>query len=190
MKKRSDQSELTSWIRTYTRDLISWAFHKTSDLQTAEDLVQDTFVVAAETLAAFRNESHPKTWLIGILNNKISEHFKYRARHATVNLDNDRTVGEFFDDRGHWKNEYAPHEWEETSGHLLDDEEFNRIFQRCLGRLPSQWFACLSMKYLEEKDPKKVCQELAISPTNYWQIVHRAKLQLRDCLEKHWFEKE
>jgi hypothetical protein len=41
-----------------------------------------------------------------------------------------------------------------------------------------------------EKKTEIICQELELSTTNYWQIIHRAKLQLRHCLENKWFRKE
>ena len=41
-------------------------------------------------------------------------------------------------------------------------------------------------KYLAEKDAKEICQELGVSTTNFWQIIHRAKLQLRACVNKNW----
>jgi hypothetical protein len=28
---------------------------------------------------------------------------------------------------------------------------------------------------------------LGLSSTYYWQLVHRAKLKLRDCIQKNWF---
>jgi len=56
-------------------------------------------------------------------------------------------------------------------------------------KLPGQWNASLVLKYIEEKESAKVCQELQISQTNYWQILHRAKLHLRKCIELNWFSK-
>ncbi len=32
-----------------------------------------------------------------------------------------------------------------------------------------------------------VCKELAITSTNLWVILHRARALLRACLEKRWF---
>ena len=58
-----------------------------------------------------------------------------------------------------------------------------------MGELPTSWFAAINLKYLEEKKGEIICQELQITPTNFWQILHRAKLQLRKCLEVHWFKK-
>jgi RNA polymerase sigma-70 factor (ECF subfamily) len=36
------------------------------------------------------------------------------------------------------------------------------------------------------KKGEEICQELGITPTNFWQIMHRAKLQLRECIENNW----
>jgi len=40
-----------------------------------------------------------------------------------------------------------------------------------------------------DMESEEICQELEITPTNYWQIMHRAKLQLRECIENNWFNK-
>jgi len=184
-----EKNLFTDWVNKFTGELLSWARHKTSDIQTAEDLVQETFLAAAEKLHTFRNDSEPKTWLYGILNNKISDFYKSQSKkqkHFTV-LTND-TLEQFFDEKEHWRKESAPHEWDADESHLLDNEEFNRIFAECLEELHPQWHACITMKFLEEKSPRVVCQELGISDTNYWQILHRAKLRVRNCLEKNWFQ--
>ena len=41
------------------------------------------------------------------------------------------------------------------------------------------------MRFVEELSAEEICQELGLTSANYWVIVHRAKLQLRCCLEKH-----
>ena len=176
---------LEYWVREYTEDLFSWAYHKTSDIQTAEDLVQETFLAAAEKISLFRNESQPKTWLFGILKNKIAEHFRSRSKQFHIPT-NENWFDQYFEGTG-WNKNAMPHEWEPAGEQLFDNDEFIRIFEQCMKKLPPQWLACITMKYLEEKDPKIVCQELAISTTNYWQVIHRAKLNLRECLEKNWF---
>ena len=41
-------------------------------------------------------------------------------------------------------------------------------------------------KYLTDKNADEICQELEITLSNYWQVVHRAKLLLKKCLEMKW----
>jgi RNA polymerase sigma-70 factor (ECF subfamily) len=52
---------------------------------------------------------------------------------------------------------------------------------------PKKWNLCVKLKYLSGKRGEEICQELEISTSNYWQIIHRAKLQLRDCVGSNWF---
>ncbi|MFA5834286.1 MAG: sigma-70 family RNA polymerase sigma factor [Bacteroidota bacterium] len=181
---------LETWVKQYTSDLFNWAYYKTSDYQSAEDLVQETFLVAAEKMHNFRNESQPRTWLFGILKNKIAEYFRIKSKTPQVHPNNKESFDRFFNMSDGWNKESLPHEWNFSEEQLFDNTDFNQIFEQCMKKLPVQWFACISMKYLEEKNPKIVCQELEISTTNYWQIIHRAKLQLRECLEHHWFNKQ
>ncbi|WP_010421847.1 RNA polymerase sigma factor [Anaerophaga thermohalophila] len=61
-----DKTQLSKWVNDFTDDLYQRARHKTGDPHLASDLVQDTFMAAAESLEDFRNESSPKTWLFAI----------------------------------------------------------------------------------------------------------------------------
>ena len=141
-------------------------------------------------MSQFRNESDPRTWLFGILNNKIAEHYRQQSKISKVDLGNDRTLDDFFDDQGNWKSTVVSSQWDTNAQNLFDNPLFIKAFQDCLERLPAEWNRCINLKYLEQRKSKAVCQELGITVTNYWQIMHRAKLQLRRCLETNWFEKD
>jgi len=43
------------------------------------------------------------------------------------------------------------------------------------------------MKEIDEMETEDVCNELEITPSNLWVMMHRAKVQLRKCIEKNWF---
>jgi RNA polymerase sigma-70 factor (ECF subfamily) len=38
-----------------------------------------------------------------------------------------------------------------------------------------------------EMSTEEICQELQISTTNCWVLLHRARLALRECLDMNWF---
>ena len=183
-----------SWIKLYTNSLYSWALFKTSNKESAEDLVQDTFLRAYQQLEKFRGDSNPKTWLMAILNNKIAAYYRkqYRSR-AILNEQDSGLPGNgifmiIFDDNDNWKKTEKPLDWEEDETQLLDNKEFNVILTSCLGKLPEHWRSAVNLKFIEQKKGELICQELNIAPTNFWQILHRAKLQLRKCLEVNWFK--
>lgn len=178
--------DLSGWVEDYTADLFSWAFYKVSNEELAKDLVQETFLAAAEKNNAFKGNSSPKTWLFSILNNKIIDYYRKKV-NKTIPYEKEMP-SRFFEPEGDWKEQEKPKNWHlEQEEHLLDNDEFQVILNQCLDALPEKWSLCVKLKYLSEKKGKEICQELEISPSNYWQIVHRAKLQLRDCMDKNWF---
>ena len=175
------------WVDLYSDQLYSWAFFKTSSKETAEDLVQETFMASVQSFEKFESKSNPKTWLFAILNNKIYDYHRINFRKPTVT---DSSLFEiYFDENEVWKKSEKPKEWSEENIHLLDDSEFQTTLQNCLSKLPSNWYSAVQLKFIEEKKGELICQELGIAPTNFWQILHRAKLQLRKCLELHWYKK-
>ncbi len=182
-----------SWVRLYTGSLYSWALFKTSNKEIAEDLVQDTFLTAHQQITGFRGESSPKTWLFAILNNKITAYF--RKKYKLIEVDMARATAakdagifdRLFDNNDRWKDSEKPLSWQADERHLLDDVEFNQVLTSCLGKLPEHWRSAVNLKYIEQKKGELICQELDIAPTNFWQILHRVKLQLRKCLEINWF---
>ena len=38
------------------------------------------------------------------------------------------------------------------------------------------------------RDTDEICKALEISSTNYWVILHRARLQLSSCMKQRWFQ--
>lgn len=184
--------DVSSLVNDYSDALFNWAFHKTSNREVAEDLVQDTFLSAIQHIEKFRGDSNPKTWLLSILNNKIIDYYrKSSKREILVNTDESNgafsATESFFDENGAWSPMAKNSDWG-NDGHLLDDEDFNKIMAFCMDDLPENWRKALSYKYIIDKDPKDICQELNISMSNYWQVIHRAKLLLKKCIEINYFK--
>jgi RNA polymerase sigma-70 factor (ECF subfamily) len=187
MELKNDPTIIKEWVELYSDTMYSWAYHKTSSKETAEDLVQETFMAVIQSINKFEGKSNPKTWLFSILNNKINDYYRSSFRKPMVNDSN--IIERVFDTDGQWKTEERPHLWAEETEHLLDNNEFQDTLGSCMKKLPDNWYAAIHLKYHEDKDSRIICQELQITPTNFWQILHRAKLQLRKCLELYWFKK-
>ncbi len=178
---------LTQWVNDFTEDMYSWAVFKVSDTELAKDLVQDTFLVAAEKISTFKGKSSPKTWLFSILNFKIIDYYRANRKMPFAH-DGDEILSMFFNDNGEWQKNKAPQEWQVDDSNLLDDEEFAEILKMCLELLPEKWNMCVNLKYIMGKSGKQICEQMDISKNNYWQMIHRAKLSLRDCIESKWYK--
>ena len=183
MQKNHDQ--INEWVNTYTEELLSWTMHKISDSESAKDIVQDTFLAVAKSVDQYKLESNPKTWIFSILNNKISDY--YRKKYRQVSKADYDILSSFFTEHGEWIPDKQPQHWQNDEKNLLDDLEFIEILNYCLEHLPHKFNAVIKMKYYSEKKPAEICQELDINSTNMWQMMHRAKLKLRECIENGWF---
>lgn len=181
----------SGWVAAHGDALFSYCVQRVRDRSTAEDLVQETFLGALQGAADFRGDAAERTWLIGILRNKLVDHHRRRARERLSSGADDLTdplVDEAFDHTDHFKRH--PASWSVDGAALADNAEFWQVFQGCLGAMPSRLAAVFSLRVLDEVEPEVVCQELAVTPTNLWVMLHRARARLRTCLEDHWFGKE
>ena len=174
------------WTKNYADYLYSYAVYRVDDAEQARDLVQETFLSALERMEKFEGRSSEKTWLTSILKNKIFD--IYRSRSSGLkNMALCEAYPQFFNDEGgHWKVEFKPKEFTVQDKDALESKEFNQVLQQCLKKLPTLWMDAFRLKFLDFEDPKDICKELNISSGNYWVIIHRAKVNLRACLQKHW----
>lgn len=175
------------WIREYSEPLLNRAYFLLSDREDAKDIVQDVFLSAYTNHEKFKGESSPLTWLMSILYNKVSDRYKqkYKSPIQASNGLND------FNSDGEWMTPEVIKSWpteENSQLSLLDDLSFRKVFYQCLENLPEQWKITIKMCYLGEKKAREICNELNISNSNYWKILQRSRLQLRKCIEKHWFD--
>jgi RNA polymerase sigma-70 factor (ECF subfamily) len=153
----------------------------------AEDAVSETVLAALEKPQAFAGQSQLKTWLIGVLKHKLVDQIRRNSREmSTASTDED---GEDLDDLlfaadGHWRD--APQDWGDPE-HCLRQQDFMRVLEACVDKLPGQQGRLFMMREWLELDTEEICKELSISPTNLWVMLHRARLRLRDCLQAGWF---
>ncbi len=152
----------------------------------AEDAVAETLLAALQKPDAFAGRSNRKTWLIGILRNKIIDQIRLHARECAPSTDEDAIdiEDEVFAANGHFSERAA--DWRPESN--LQQKQFLTIVEACIERLPDQQGRVFLMKEWLELDSDTICKEIDIQPTNLWVLLHRARLRLRECLQRMWFD--
>ncbi|MEZ5197761.1 MAG: sigma-70 family RNA polymerase sigma factor [Bacteroidales bacterium] len=168
--------------------LFSFAITRVNDSHVAEDLVQETSLSAIKSADTFQGKSKASTWSTAILKNKIIDHYRKKVRELhKESIDELQITESYFSADGKWRKNQMPKDWDINYKDSIDQQEFYDIFQKCLGRLKEIQRMAFVMKHMEDLDTDDICKELNITASNYWVIMHRAKLQLRKCMETNWF---
>lgn len=164
--------------------LLSFAMSKIHDLELSKDLVQDTFISAMENLDSFEKRSKVRTWLTSILHRKIIDYWRKAETRYTD------PISSFFHQEGDhqsWILERISDRTLTVEAKIAQEETYQEL-RECLDTLPAKWKSIVSSKYFDEKETDQICNDFDIRPSNFWVIVHRSKLILRDCLKKKWMQ--
>lgn len=186
--------KVNDWVRLYSDYLYSYATYRVNNAEQARDLVQDTFLSALKAKENFRAGSSEKTWLVTILKHKIIDHYRKRSTQSIQqSLDSGQVASSYSDyfnedgdHEGHWTDAGEPHAWPVNAYQQIERKEFYEVLNKCLALLPAKWAAIFRLKNMEDVETEAICKELNVTPSNYWIIMHRAKLQLRKCMEAGW----
>lgn len=176
------------WLSAHGDVLYRYALRLTRDPYSAEEIVQETLLAAWESRDRFAGGAAVQTWLIGILKHKVVDLFRRHARETSLHeLDSSSssTAGEDdeFASDGHWRNTLV--DWGEP-GAIIQQQQFLDALQRCMDRLPRSMAEVFRMREVLEEEPENICNELGISPTNLRTTLHRARMRLRQCLDRAW----
>jgi RNA polymerase sigma-70 factor (ECF subfamily) len=178
--------DVTQWIKDHSDQLFAFAMQRVRDRDEAADLVQETFVSAWRHIKLYNGKASPKTWLLTILKNKIIDHYRKTASKQTVSINNLGKEDAFFDETDHWRKGAYPSPWPQTESNV-ETKEFYTVFEGCKGKLKEVQAVVFTMKYVDGMDSEEICKTLSLTSSNYWVLIHRAKVQLRACLEMNWF---
>lgn len=177
------------WLEQHGDVLFGYAMARLRDHDTAEELVQETLLAAIHAHERFAGDSSERTWLIGIMRNKLLEHYRKRAREGQ-SLDDDETalaavVDREFNAKGYWRE--GPQKWGRSLASDTQREEFRAALAECLTRLPPRTAEAFLLAEREGLSAENVRNALGISSTNHvYVLLHRARSALRQCLERNW----
>jgi RNA polymerase sigma-70 factor (ECF subfamily) len=182
-------------IESHRAYLVRYALSQLRDPALAEEAVQEALLAGLEGIARFDGRSTLRTWLTSILRFKVIDIQRRQvAERAHVDIDEERLADEheawlddMFDETGHWKS--PPQAWNDPEA-ALEQRRFWEAFEKCLGGLPATASRVFFKREVLGEDTPAICRDEGITSSNCWVILHRARIALRNCLERNWFGRE
>jgi len=176
------------WIDLYADYLFNYTITRIDDAELAKDIVQETFFSGLKAMKNYRGDASERTWLVSILKRKIID--QYRKMNSKKGKAEIRV--NFYEDgdkKGNWLEECVPQTWDNEAEVNIESKELGAAINQCVEALPVKYRTVFKMKTIRNIDTDEICNELDISSSNLWVIIHRARLQLRKCMEDSWFKK-
>jgi RNA polymerase sigma-70 factor (ECF subfamily) len=184
-------SDAARWLHLYGDALHRFALMRVRDAATAEDLVQETLIAAMKAREAFRGEAEDKTWLIGILKNKVIDHLRKAAREVAWDPDKferDGIAEGSFDAGGNWQVRIA--DWSAPEQDL-ERTQFWKVLQACVDALPERMARLFVLREVDGMSAEEIRELVGVSSVNnVWTMLSRARMRMRECLQGHWFGRE
>jgi RNA polymerase sigma-70 factor (ECF subfamily) len=159
-------------IRSHQAELYRYARYLGAEAQTAEDLVQDTFLVAMDGVMPAET-AQPRVaaaWLRGVLRNLFLQDCR-RRRTSPVRVDTE-TVSRAEEV---WKAEFLRRD---------DGFEYAEALQKCLGDLPDRSRAAVRLHYAERRSREEMGRTLGHSEDGVKSMMRRIRAALADCVRR------
>ena len=149
-------------VRDYHQAVYRYAFRLVGSAADAEDLTQQTFLIAQQKLLQIRDPSKADRWLLAVVRSCFLKNRRRRRPTSAANLDMNM--------------EDVPVE------QPVDDEVDRERLGQALDELPDPYRVVLGMFYFEELSYKEIAAELDVPIGTVMSRLARAKVRLRQQL--------
>jgi len=140
--------------------LLRFIRYKVSDAHTAEDLLQDVFIKASQSLASLKDEKKIQSWLFSIASNTIIDHY----RKHQIPLSDETDIAQDVENRT-----------------VL--QELSCCIETFLEALPSAQQAAIKAIYLHEQTQAQYASQNDLNLSTVKSQVKRAKASMKEFFE-------
>jgi len=157
--KQGDSKAVSYWFNAYHGRLLSVAVGRVSNLQDAEEIVQQTFLNCLKHLPLFRGKSSIWTWMNSIIRHEVADYFRKKyAKKAlkTTHLSDLLMVDE------------------------IDDlSEVSEKVKEILKKMRRTYGELLMLKYIDKKKVAVIAKELGKSVKSVESDLFRARKEFK-----------
>ena len=164
-----DSSAFGELVDRYQNFVFTIAIRMLKVTEEAEEVAQDSFIKAFDSLASFRGEAKFSTWLYRIVYHKALDRIKKNKRQQTYEI-----IEEITDDSlDHIENGLE----------FMLSEERNNMIRKCIAQLPEEDAAIISLYYFEEQSVKEIAEITNLTEDNIKIKLYRSRKKLFSLLE-------
>ncbi|MCV7346365.1 RNA polymerase sigma factor [Mycolicibacterium rhodesiae] len=191
--RAGDELSFARLVDRYTPALLRVARGYVRTHESAEEVVQETWIALMKGIEKFEGRSSLRTWLFTVMINiaktrglrdRRDADAELAAAGGTVDPDRFRPPGDS-EWPGHWKDDRAPVPFPDTPEGTVLGAEFLDLARRELDKLPERQRMVVSLRDLLGFGSAEVCELLDLSVANQRVLLHRGRAAIRQALEDY-----
>lgn len=181
--KNGSQFGFKQLVESHKNKVINTCFGFVHNRADAEDIAQDVFVEVYQSVNNFNEDSSISTWIYRIAVNKSldfirkSKRKKRWAELTRINLDSKNETDHWFAD-------------DNNPQLTLENLERIKILNSAIDMLPKNQRAAFTLHKYEDLSYKEVAEILNTSVSSVESLMHRAKINLQQKLEKYYLSEK
>lgn len=170
--------------------LLRLAMLQLASAADAEDAVQETLIGAAKAWNSFAGRSTLRSWLTGILRNKIVDAIRRRRYFQPLAGHTNDANGAEFDELFTADDAWHPDAFIDTvcGASRAAQKQLLGIVELCMHRLPEETARLFLMREYLGMDLGEIEQSCNVSAGNLRVMLYRARMRLRECAVRGWGE--
>ncbi len=170
--QRGDRAAFEELVRRTARLVFSRAYLETGDTHRAEDLTQETYLIAWRSIRQVSDSTGLRTWLLQIAHTAaIDAARKTGRKKRSMPLAGDANQMRYVADPA------------DTPGESAERSEERERALAALRQLPDDYRQVLMLRYLGGADYETIAQQLALSNGSLRGLLHRGLALLRNRLK-------
>lgn len=165
--KKGNSADFSILIDRYKNKAFSLLKRMLKNEFDAEEVLQDCFLKAYNSLSGFKQESKFSTWFYKIVYNTALTRLSSKKRK----IENEMSSVE-----DHFELEYK------SNVNEMDNREMSVLLKKLISQLPENRAAVISMFYLDEMSCEEISEVMNISVTNVKVMLYRSRNSLKNII--------
>ena len=164
---RKDRKATAEFVARYADGLYCYVRSRLAPrYEQVDDLVQDVFLIAWQSLSQYRGTGSLQAWVTGIARHKVEDYYRERLRRpesieeADLELDKSTCVPEIH--------------------RLLEQDQLQKNTQRVLASLPEQYRLVLIWRYWDRASAREMALKTGKTEKAIERLLARARAEFRE----------
>ncbi|MFZ0426998.1 MAG: sigma-70 family RNA polymerase sigma factor [Acidobacteriota bacterium] len=174
--QRGDIDDFQKLYDVFSRKILNYLYRMTGSREEAEDLAQDTFVLAFRKLDTLKEPAKIQSWLFRIAQNNVYQ--RYRGKRPQLESIDREEASELSDLQKLATPQPSP------EGSVLS-EELERVIAETIAELPEKYRTVFILSAVQRLSYQEISEIVDRSLASVKSDIHRARVTVRDRIKQY-----